>query len=135
MEFFDRGACNRDPYPDAWHPRAGQPAGYALNVCARCPVQAECRDYAIERPHLEGIWGGTRDSERRALRVREGNSRLFPPETRARALEMFAAHRAEYRSDAACFRAIAADLGIAYPETVRRWHRGAGHRATVAEAA
>jgi WhiB family redox-sensing transcriptional regulator len=38
---------------------------YAKQVCDRCPITNECREYA--RIHdLDGIWGGTTEVERRA---------------------------------------------------------------------
>lgn len=43
-------------------------ANRAREVCYRCPVIAECRQYAIERPSLQGVWGGTTDEQRRELR-------------------------------------------------------------------
>lgn len=35
----------------------------ALEVCARCPVRVECATIAV-RDNLEGIWGGTTESNR-----------------------------------------------------------------------
>ncbi len=40
----------------------------ARRICADCPVQQECLDYALEIPSLEGIWGGTTERERQRLR-------------------------------------------------------------------
>ena len=40
----------------------------AKAVCAQCPVAAECLDYAMAEPSLEGVWGGTIERERRRLR-------------------------------------------------------------------
>jgi WhiB family redox-sensing transcriptional regulator len=36
----------------------------AKNVCATCPVRAECAGYAIQRVELQGIWGGLTTRER-----------------------------------------------------------------------
>lgn len=33
-----------------------------------CPVREECMAFAIPRPALSGVWGGTTQSERRRLR-------------------------------------------------------------------
>ena len=38
---------------------------YAKQICARCPIAIECRDYAAAHD-LEGVWGGTTEAERRA---------------------------------------------------------------------
>jgi WhiB family redox-sensing transcriptional regulator len=37
-------------------------------VCQRCPVVADCLDYALSEPELQGTWGGTGERQRRALR-------------------------------------------------------------------
>jgi len=37
-------------------------------MCGRCPVREECIAYALERDVLVGIWGGTTELERRAMR-------------------------------------------------------------------
>ena len=48
--------------------------GYAKRICARCPLQQPCLDYAIAARvsgrHVAGVWGGTTEDERRAIRVR-----------------------------------------------------------------
>lgn len=38
----------------------------AKEICAECPVQTECRSYAIEIREQHGIWGGLTEVERRA---------------------------------------------------------------------
>jgi WhiB family redox-sensing transcriptional regulator len=40
----------------------------ALEICARCPVRAECRSHAQRRPETYGVWGGTTESSRSAAR-------------------------------------------------------------------
>ena len=42
----------------------------AKEVCAACPVSADCLAYAVETNQTEGIWGGRTASERRTLRRR-----------------------------------------------------------------
>jgi WhiB family transcriptional regulator, redox-sensing transcriptional regulator len=39
----------------------------AKATCARCPVQSECLDYALEvgEKNMTGIWGGTSGRDRR----------------------------------------------------------------------
>ena len=39
----------------------------ALAVCARCPVQAPCREFALRTRQQHGIWGGMTEHERRQL--------------------------------------------------------------------
>jgi len=40
----------------------------AKAVCWRCPVRLECLDEALRAPDLRGVWGGTSERERRAMR-------------------------------------------------------------------
>lgn len=40
----------------------------ATKLCRGCPVSIQCAAYAIERPELEGVWGGTTTSERALMR-------------------------------------------------------------------
>jgi WhiB family transcriptional regulator, redox-sensing transcriptional regulator len=42
----------------------------ARAVCARCPVQRQCRDWALQAGEPAGIWGGTTPEERRLVRGR-----------------------------------------------------------------
>ena len=41
----------------------------AKSVCASCPVQSECLEYAVSVDERYGIWGGLNQDERRFLRV------------------------------------------------------------------
>ena len=38
-------------------------------LCAECPIQNLCRDYAISAQEDYGIWGGTNARERREARL------------------------------------------------------------------
>lgn len=42
----------------------------AKAVCHTCPVMRECMGWALNVAAVEGIWGGTTEAERRALRRR-----------------------------------------------------------------
>jgi WhiB family redox-sensing transcriptional regulator len=42
--------------------------GQAKQVCARCPVRVPCLEWALESGQEAGVWGGTSEDERRALR-------------------------------------------------------------------
>jgi WhiB family redox-sensing transcriptional regulator len=69
-----RAACRQgDPelfFPvSAAGPALGQQAR-AKAVCARCPVQQRCLDYALETGQDFGVWGGKTEDERRVLRRR-----------------------------------------------------------------
>jgi WhiB family redox-sensing transcriptional regulator len=61
--------------PDAWFPDKGyrEPTQLAKRICARCPVRAQCLDYALSGADTwggiaTGIWGGTTPQERDQLR-------------------------------------------------------------------
>jgi len=40
----------------------------ARRVCQRCPVTTPCLRWALDLGQVSGIWGGTTEEERRALR-------------------------------------------------------------------
>ena len=56
-------------------------ADQAKTFCRRCPITQECLQWALDMGEV-GVWGGTDDEERRALRRghyllrRKGESRL-----------------------------------------------------------
>jgi WhiB family redox-sensing transcriptional regulator len=48
----------------------------ARTICAGCPVQEECLEYALRIRETHGIWGGLNELERRSLlRARERERR------------------------------------------------------------
>ncbi|WP_431991913.1 WhiB family transcriptional regulator [Streptomyces albogriseolus] len=42
----------------------------AKAVCRRCTVQEQCLEWALETGQSIGVWGGTSETERRALKRR-----------------------------------------------------------------
>ncbi|MFI5475323.1 WhiB family transcriptional regulator [Streptomyces cacaoi] len=42
----------------------------AKAVCRRCPVREQCLEWAMETDQALGVWGGTSENERRALKRR-----------------------------------------------------------------
>jgi WhiB family redox-sensing transcriptional regulator len=44
--------------------------GTAKTICAGCPVQTECLDFALYNREPYGIWGGLNELERRRLLAR-----------------------------------------------------------------
>jgi hypothetical protein len=44
-----------------------QPATEAKQICAACPVQAECLEYSLVNEEEFGVWGGLTEKERRQL--------------------------------------------------------------------
>lgn len=68
------GLC-RQVDPDLFYPERGGSTKQARAVCARCPVLAACRSWAVETRQAHGIWGGTTERERAAmLAEREGGA-------------------------------------------------------------
>lgn len=66
-EWQELGTCAQTD-PDAFYPEKGGSVREAKAVCNRCPVTAECLDYAIRRDERYGVWGGTTERERRAIK-------------------------------------------------------------------
>ena len=71
----DQAACIGHPI-DWWFPPKGgstaPEARKAKAICAECPVRAECLEHAVTTPEMVGIWAGTSERQRRALRRRWG---------------------------------------------------------------
>lgn len=53
--------------PDIFFPEKGGSIAPATSVCASCPVQADCLEYAITHDIRHGIWGGMSDNDRRKI--------------------------------------------------------------------
>ncbi|POX46094.1 WhiB family transcriptional regulator [Streptomyces sp. Ru71] len=47
----------------------------AKAVCRGCPVREPCLRFALDTDQTIGVWGGTSETERRALRRRVGSRR------------------------------------------------------------
>ena len=59
-----------DPYSHAQRKQAQA-------ICADCPVQVECLEYAVTFPTvLYGIWAGTTERQRRNIRSRRLQQQL-----------------------------------------------------------
>jgi WhiB family transcriptional regulator, redox-sensing transcriptional regulator len=61
--------------PESFFPDKGGSARAALEVCERCPVRAECLNFALENDERFGIWGGTTERQRRELRRQQQEAR------------------------------------------------------------
>lgn len=62
------GALCAQTDPEVFFPDEGGSAREARAVCARCPVTAECLQWALEHDERFGIWGGATGRERMELR-------------------------------------------------------------------
>ncbi|WP_158883151.1 WhiB family transcriptional regulator [Amycolatopsis anabasis] len=66
-----RAAC-QDEDPELFFPVSdigpgARQVAEAKAVCARCPVRAQCLNYALDNALDHGIFGGTTERERRKL--------------------------------------------------------------------
>lgn len=73
-DWRDRARC-READPELFFPvGTGDPAkaqiAEAKKVCAQCPVVEPCLRWALDNSQT-GVWGGTSDEERQAIRRRE----------------------------------------------------------------
>ena len=66
------GALCAETDPEAFFIEKGGSSRTAKRICARCPVAAECLEYALRTFEREGVWGGLTATERLAeLAARE----------------------------------------------------------------
>ena len=63
-----RAAC-RGTDLSVFFPGRGESAEPARKVCAGCPVQQPCLEFALSHGITHGIWGGLTERDRRPLRV------------------------------------------------------------------
>lgn len=61
MTWRDEAAC-RGMSTDIWYPPQGTNATAAKQICARCPVRAQCETEGRNEPR--GVWGGKSPTER-----------------------------------------------------------------------
>ncbi|MGW4779963.1 WhiB family transcriptional regulator [Streptomyces filamentosus] len=75
-----RGAC-RDMDPDLFFPDGSTgpallQAEEAKSACLHlCPVVTECLQWALETDQQHGVWGGTHEADRRAMKRRAARNR------------------------------------------------------------
>ncbi len=80
MEWVEDGLC-RQVGPDLFFPsevmvgtrmeERYRHKTEARAICRKCPVQAECLEYALRYDNLHGIWGGTTPNQRTRLRRKQ----------------------------------------------------------------
>ena len=79
MTWYDNAAC-RDEDPELFFPiRSSGPAVRQLQqakpVCAGCPVQRPCLEWAVRTSIDYGVWGGLGEDERRSVKRRTARQR------------------------------------------------------------
>ncbi|HZF93183.1 WhiB family transcriptional regulator [Streptomyces sp.] len=70
----EQAACRLED-PDLFFPigtsgPALMQAEQAKAICRRCPVREPCLEFALDTGQTLGVWGGTGETERRALQRR-----------------------------------------------------------------
>ena len=79
MSWYRYAACQtKDPelfFPVGTTGPAVRQLKEAKRVCAGCPVQSLCLEWAMLAGIDHGVWGGLSEDERRALMRRSGRSR------------------------------------------------------------
>lgn len=60
------GNC-RGRDPSFFFPSDGVGVEHARKVCAGCPVQVACLEYALQYRIEHGVWGGASERERRRI--------------------------------------------------------------------
>ena len=64
---WQRNAACHGLAPEIFYPLSEEDTDTAKAVCARCPVQRACLEYAITFREEEGVWGGANEKERRRI--------------------------------------------------------------------
>jgi hypothetical protein len=74
-DWIERAACagldTRVFFSDGHHGR--EQVAVARRICAACPVQTECANWAIRTGEYYGVWGGMSQKELRQRRRRFTN--------------------------------------------------------------
>ena len=65
-EWMARGLCRHEP-PTTFFPSDGVGVEVAKRICATCPVQDTCLEYALEQRIDHGVWGGASERQRRRI--------------------------------------------------------------------
>jgi WhiB family redox-sensing transcriptional regulator len=69
IAWMEEGSCRSYP-PGMFFPTDGAGVDHARRICATCPVQEPCLEYALEHRVEHGVWGGCSERERRRIAKR-----------------------------------------------------------------
>ena len=89
-----QAAC-KDHDNHLFFPNKGDRAFEAKRICSTCPVKAECLEFALLRPSVQGVWGGTTEFERlhmrrdRSIVAYKGNPPKFTQQIRERIVWLY----------------------------------------------
>lgn len=73
-EWMAEGRCRSEP-PSMFFPSDGVGVEVARRICATCPVQDPCLEYALRHRIDHGVWGGASERERRRIARRRRAAR------------------------------------------------------------
>ena len=74
-DWMDDAAC-KGMDTNIFFPERGESCEEAKAICRRCPVNDDCREYALSMgSRIQGVWGGTSDRGRRS--DRSGRGRVY----------------------------------------------------------
>ena len=80
MDWRHRAAClTEDPelfFPVGNTGPALQQIEDAKKICQSCAVKDQCPNWALDAGQDHGVWGGTSEDERRAMKRRAARSRV-----------------------------------------------------------
>lgn len=72
---MEHGKC-RHMDPAVFFPNDGMGVQVAQRICAECPVQSACLEYALANRVDHGVWGGTSERERRRILRQRRSARV-----------------------------------------------------------
>lgn len=76
--WMEHGLCRTEQHdPAMWFPLPNEfgTAARAQAVCARCPHEAKCLEFALVAGERHGIWGGKSERQRRNMRAARARTR------------------------------------------------------------
>lgn len=73
LAWRQKAAC-RGVDPDIFYPVSDEEAEDAKAICAACPVQQACLEWALAVREKDGVWGGATERERRRILRRRRRS-------------------------------------------------------------
>jgi len=75
--------------PELFFPEKGQSSAQAKALCHTCLSESECLAYALRNHETFGVWGGTSEKERKAMRPSTGAAAAAVEERRKRVRELY----------------------------------------------
>jgi WhiB family redox-sensing transcriptional regulator len=77
--WMNKASCRAPEHEGVdWFPVKGKSNAVQKAICATCPVRRECLEYALDNNEHYGVWAGTTEQGRKALRRRRRAAPLLP---------------------------------------------------------